>query len=553
MDTMYYSRVAYARTIAENSGLSLKEEDICIQPRTTRGFIYVPKYDPMWNEDSPEAISWWGKFLHEIYHNDTRYENNKIFDILEKNKDKMTKMLAMCNNMVEDARIESTEYGEYPGRDRIMDALRNTMYKQYVININEGKSTGSRKVDALFWLQWACFNEWMDSLPCIDTYDLEHPETKEYIDKIRKYIPRIRALKSSKESWDISREICEELVDDSPSIKEKWLKVKAEIAKEGEEGEGEEVEVGKYLLDDHEMRESKAKERKDDAPPGKGFVKGKGVHIPPPFVEKNPDDLPSHAFGYSYLNSIPPLVSVDGLAAQIKRYLLVKVRSKTVNNQKTGRVDAASLWKSVVYNTSSVGKKVFQKDDEHMNLDTAVSLVVDTSGSMHGSKYSHAAASAVILNEVFSKIGVKTRITGFTDSTTETWNYVHKDFGEKLTKDKLIARLARAGDHVMNGNADGENILWEYGKLVQRQEPKKIMIVLSDGYPSTGKHDGGDIWEFTNQVVKSIEKEGLVQIIGIGIMDDSVSNFYKKYKILNNATDIESTLLDILKRNVLHA
>ena len=130
---------------------------------------------------------------------------------------------------------------------------------------------------------------------------------------------------------------------------------------------------------------------------------------------------------------------------------------------------------------------------------------------------------------------------------------MHKDFGEKINKDKLIARLARAGDFVMNGNADGENILWEYGKILQRPEPKKVMIVLSDGYPSTGKAASGNIWDFTNQVVKSIEKEGLVQIIGVGIMDDSVQNFYKNYKILNSAEDIERTLLDILKRNVLHA
>ena len=544
MDTFYYARIAYARSIAENAGLTLTEEEDRDTPRTNRGSIYVPKYRPQWEEDSKEAINWWGKFLHEIYHNDTRYDNNKIFDILEKNKDTITKMQAMVNNMIEDHRIEYIEYGEYPGRDRIMDSLRSEMFRDYADRITK-KGSGSTKVDALFWLQWECFSEWMPTLPYKDTYVTFNKETQGYCDILRKYIPRIRASNSAEESWELAKEICEELKDDSPKANAKAR------AKEGKAGEGEDDKVDYNMcnMDDH-MHKVDPEDSKPDDSRSKSFSRRSGAHTPPPMEEKNPEDLPVSYEAYG--KQITPHVVVDSLASQIKRYLLVKVRNKTINNQKSGRIDSASLWKAVVYNTSSTGKKVFQRDDEHLSLDTAVALLIDTSGSMHGDKYISASASAVILNEVFSKIGVKTRITGFTDEFSYSINFLHKDYGERITKERLIHNLGRAGDWRMSGNADGENILWEYAKLAQRPEPKKIMIVLSDGYPSATS-SGGDMWQFTYDAVKKIEKEGIVDIIGIGIMDDSVKNFYSKCEVLHKVGDIEGTLLNILKRNVLHA
>lgn len=540
MDTLYYSRISYARTIAENSNLTLVEEEEIDMPRTERGRIYVPKYNPRWNEDSDESISWWGKFLHEIYHNDTRYKNNKIFDILEKNKKDLTRLLALCNNMLEDHRIEYTEYGEYPGRDRIMDSLRTNMFRKYLASIEDNISTGSPKVDALFWLQWECFKEWVVDIPYRDTKNDLTSEAQECVSKIAKYVPSIFALKSAEESWILAKKICDDLVDDSPKVHPEGTEVKPGEGKEDKD----DVEYDKYLLDCH-MKELETKKDDEEKKPGE---RRHHPHMPAPMRELQ---AVGHSAAYKY--HIESNTHIEGLAGQIKRYLLVKVRNKTVNSQKTGRIDAGSLWKAVVYSTSSVGQKVFQKDTEHMNLDTAVSLLVDTSGSMTGIKYIHAAAAATTLNEVFGKIGIKTRITGFTDDSTDTWTYVHKNYSEKVSKDTLIERLSQAGSQNMNGNADGENILWEYAKLVSRPEARKIMIVLSDGYPSTGKGTAGDIWKFTEDAVKGIEKDGLVEIIGIGIMDNSVENFYKNFKVLNNSSMIESTLLEILKEHVIHA
>jgi cobaltochelatase CobT len=127
---------------------------------------------------------------------------------------------------------------------------------------------------------------------------------------------------------------------------------------------------------------------------------------------------------------------------------------------------------------------------------------------------------------------------------------VHKNYSEKVNKERLISRFGKAATWRMSGNADGENILWEYNRIASRPEAKKLMIVLSDGQPADSKY--GDIYGFTKTVIEGIERSK-VGIIGIGIETDAVAEFYKRYKVLESAEDIESTLLDILRNEVIHA
>ncbi len=538
MDLHYYSRVSYARIIAENTGLTMIEEDGIDMPRTDGRRIYVPRYQYSWEPESDEANEWWGKFLHEIYHNDTRYDHPRIFKIMKDNIKTVTKMFKVANNLIEDHRIEYDEYGEFPGRDRIMSSLRKKFFSEFKKNIIE-KPTGNPKMDAIYWLQWACFGTWMDDISYIDIRSSLPEETQKYISIVEKYIEPIKGLTTAHECWDLTKKIIDELGDDSP----KEEKGESTEEAEGEEGEEVDAEYDKYCPHDHAKREYK-----EGTIPARVEAKATGYeHTIAQMEEVRPKDISTYD---PHSSNIIGRVSTEGLASQIKRYLLVKVQNKTINNQKSGKIDTASLWKASVYRGQSNGSRVFQKDTEHMNLDTAVSLLVDQSGSMSGFRFYNAAAAATTLNEVFSKIGVKTRITSFTDSPDRTYNIVHKDYAEHINKENLVKNFGLAGAWRMSGNADGENILWEFNKIVNRPEKKKLIIVLSDGEPADSKM--GDIYQFTYDVIKNIEKSP-VGIIGIGIESHAVERFYKRHRVLKDSTQIEATLLDILRNEVLHA
>jgi cobalamin biosynthesis protein CobT len=73
-------------------------------------------------------------------------------------------------------------------------------------------------------------------------------------------------------------------------------------------------------------------------------------------------------------------------------------------------------------------------------------------------------------------------------------------------------------------------------------------MVLSDGWPSAngnGYNKEADERKL-HKSIKEAEAMG-VETIGIGILDSSVSKFYKKHVVVNNITDLMGTALQQLK------
>jgi len=140
-------------------------------------------------------------------------------------------------------------------------------------------------------------------------------------------------------------------------------------------------------------------------------------------------------------------------------------------------------------------------------------------------------------------------MAGFTTNGSSSWplHLLYKPFGVKMLRSQIVENMLTGTGH-MGGNADGENIRYAYNRVLAQQAKRRILVVLSDGYPSSG---GGDISWFTEQVTKTIQDQGLVELHGIGIMDDAVKNYYDSYDVLNSTEELESTLLSVLKHNVL--
>ncbi|MCY6988216.1 hypothetical protein OYB56_09220, partial [Acinetobacter baumannii] len=66
----------------------------------------------------------------------------------------------------------------------------------------------------------------------------------------------------------------------------------------------------------------------------------------------------------------------------------------------------------------------------------------------------------------------------------------------------------------------------------------KIMMVLSDGSPAGGGNSR-DLEYHLKEVVKKIEKSK-VDVIGIGIEDDSVRRFYDKHVVIHDVEQLPS-------------
>jgi cobalamin biosynthesis protein CobT len=194
---------------------------------------------------------------------------------------------------------------------------------------------------------------------------------------------------------------------------------------------------------------------------------------------------------------------------------------------------------------------VYKKRTTQLELNTAVSILADHSGSMAGDKYAHACKAGLMLNEAMGKIGVPVELLGFSEDGRGPINVIIKPFTEVTApQSELQERYASAGSWMCQ-NSDGESIVWAFNRLRKRKEKRRILIVLSDGSPAAYNGSSMAEYYYTQQVVESIEEDTPIEIYGIGIMDDNVKRIYKDHKVLHHADDLENMLLGLVKNKVL--
>jgi cobalamin biosynthesis protein CobT len=246
--------------------------------------------------------------------------------------------------------------------------------------------------------------------------------------------------------------------------------------------------------------------------------------------------------------------TVNVMRNKIRRSLLALDRRDWDKSKEQGRIDSTRL--VAAFNGS---KFVHKTRMDRAEINTAVSILVDMSGSMSGGKMDMAAKVAIALSECFEGTGIVWSVTGWSNGgkqpkareyegagTFHRASALHmvkfKDFDERLPVAK--AALSVLGDMAGGDNSDYDAIQWQYNQLKLRREAKKVILVLSDGRPANAviSQEGGtnpyhQLVSHTKNLVNQIEKTG-IQCIGIGIYDDTVKRIYKNNTVVNNLSDL---------------
>ncbi len=232
---------------------------------------------------------------------------------------------------------------------------------------------------------------------------------------------------------------------------------------------------------------------------------------------------------------------------------------------RTGKLHAPSLFR-----VPGGDPRVFTQKQEHVSKDTAVSVVIDNSGSMSGPKMNLAMTAGYALCSTLDRVKIAHEIIGFTtggyygmpqslrDAMAEdakkariNWDRtipivmpIYKTFDERLNA-TVKARFAfmKNAQPGLNGNIDGESLEYAAERLMKRSEKRKVMLVLSDGQPAGGHKSGPHL----SAVVQQLGKSG-IECVGIGIMDSSVSKYYPKHTVLHKAQDLPGQVMTEIKK-----
>lgn len=184
---------------------------------------------------------------------------------------------------------------------------------------------------------------------------------------------------------------------------------------------------------------------------------------------------------------------------------------------------------------------------EAERADTAVSLLIDQSGSMRGQKMLFGAATADIAQEFLQTLGVAREVLGFTTSlwrggrSRKRWLW-HLRPGRPGRLNDILHIVYKSADdrHASTGrwdirqmlrpdlpkeNIDGEALLWAAGRLRALPQSRKCLIILSDGAPvddSTLAANGPTyLYDHLRVVVNSIVEAGDIHLSAISIGHDT--------------------------------
>jgi len=269
--------------------------------------------------------------------------------------------------------------------------------------------------------------------------------------------------------------------------------------------------------------------------------------------------------------------TVAPLQKDLQRLIVARSQATRVPGQRSGKIHSASL-----HRVLSNDDRVFTRKKEAPKLDTAITLLMDCSSSMMGTRAAVAIEAIYAMSEALSRVNVPFEALGFTTKefkmtpayTREVNEFaaacgsggvarylpvqfpMFKEFAEPFgarIRQRLSAAYESQGILQMGATPEVEGLEFATERLQHRGEKRKIMIVLHDGAPNG--HGAQGVWHgIFAQRVKEIVAENMrqgIDMVGIGIQTSAGTGAYPKHIQINDLAGMPPLLMSILKEYLL--
>lgn len=514
--------------------------------------IHLPRPNAMWDDNA--LLLWRYKAEHELGHEDAVNSDPHWKEVQEKHKVKggphaEDGLLWWIVNLISDHVQEHNRVGEMIGRDDVLYNGRQAFLKNEVFSKLKPTDTveGDIATGLFLWdtKHRQTWNSVITNPPSIKG-------ANEVADKVRKEAGHIlpQKLHNEQQVFDAALTI-RKLFPEVPPCNN-FMNALGEGAGEG----GGKPEKGKG--------KSAAQKKIDELPPffptgdhgnprshiEYEYRKGEGVYVPRHGTPLAKSGRGGRSPSGAHISAVSGLMSRTNLPAKVRAYLMAMQREKQTTGWRSGKLDTGRLTDAL-----RGREDLFKRKEPVLLVDSAVSLLVDSSGSMNGRPFQHACASALMLAEALQGIKVSVEIAGFTEFGSEADQLIHdvwQPFGSRFVKERVLRDMAKISTCLSN-NVDGENILYAYQRLMVQKQHRKILIVLSDGEPAGSGPNGRTIGpgQFTKNVCEQIEKDKRVLLVGLGMSGYAPDRFYKNAYHVEHGQALEPVLLKIVQDAVL--
>lgn len=258
-------------------------------------------------------------------------------------------------------------------------------------------------------------------------------------------------------------------------------------------------------------------------------------------------DVPQYSSSqYNYdkaLQQYNILSNTKKMSRKIESIIKAQSYDTTFKNRQTGKkICTTSLYRP--------DKKFFiNKQVEETISPLAVTLLVDLSGSMEGSRLHYAKLGAIQLLEFCNRINVPISVYGH-DSSGDTVN-IYNFFNFNSSKSKKYSLMnMKAG----KGNRDGAAIRFCCEQLDKREE-KKMFVIISDGQPAASGYVGFKAENDIHSIMKEYQKKGFIFVsASIGSDRENIRRIYGEKNVID-ITDLSvlpKTLVKVIKNQIMY-
>lgn len=510
------------KVLGENYDLTVQFIDGLKTPHTDGKNVVLPK--PLINYSPAELEEWYFYAYHEMRHN--RPETKGHIALRKKSGKKYSNFFNMLWNLVEDHRIEYNRYDDLAGERGIIARGRRDFSRRAIADIAK---TGTKDLDENVYKFQAVYaftddvrQVWQPEMEgvYIELLEVLPEQVTKYFNKLYEHKAELEAillknLANDDEVLQLTKRICEILAIRTDSDADVSSEVMKEIKK----------------LEMHNVDDEREK------PKHSGYISYPQDLIR---VEHVKNTHKSHLY-----TGILDVGAVS-IGTEVRNLLRVLSKERYSAGYTRGKVNTGSL-----YSVKTGKKSVFKQKDAVVVDKASVSVLIDLSGSMAGSRLLFAAQAALLLSEALKTTDSELEIAGFTDTFRhDALHYrVFSQYGERVPKHELAGRLSRCIE-ITEDNADADALLVAYSRLVARKNKRKILIVMSDGAPCGGYKKREGISGYTYDVIKQLEKSS-IEVYALGIQTEYVDEYYNNSSVLEDSSTLPKAILNFVKQKLI--
>ncbi len=253
------------------------------------------------------------------------------------------------------------------------------------------------------------------------------------------------------------------------------------------------------------------------------------------------------------------------ISLKLKRKLLSKKITQINNSTNHGILNRKNFVRLAIKPTF---EDIWINNRESNYQDTAITILLDNSGSMRGNPITMSALACEIIARILEEFQIECEIIGFTTSdwkggkSRKLWeasnkptnpgrlndirHIIYKSAKQSFKKSKInLGLMLKEG--LLKENIDGEALLFAKSRLMQQDKKRRIIMIISDGTPiddsTNSTNDAEILIDHLHHVISRIEKQSKIEIVGIGIGHD-VEDFYRNSISIRSLEELGDVMIE---------